>query len=147
MAVWSPYETQPGIGGLPHPDQLNQTSALASVKLPPVWYQHALPRELVELGWLSGPQIETLTFASQSHETLLPNGRMRQGLLLGDGAGVGKGRQLAALFINTFLRGEACMLPVRCQLATTAPHRTTQHRAAASSSQCRAAGAAAGVVR
>jgi hypothetical protein len=105
VSTWSDYHLQPGIGGLRHPDVIQQTSALSSVKLPPVWYRHCLPRELVECGWISAPQLETLTYACQSHETLLPNGRVRQGLLLGDGAGVGKGRQLAALIVENFLRG------------------------------------------
>ena len=45
-----------------------------------------------------------MAYASQAHNQLLPNGD-RKGFFLGDGAGVGKGRQLAGLVQENFIRG------------------------------------------
>ena len=55
-------------------------------------------------GRLSAPQLETCRLACQRHTSFLPDGR-RAGFLLGDGAGVGKGRQLAAIILDSYLRG------------------------------------------
>jgi hypothetical protein len=47
---------------------------------------------------------------------------MRQGFLLGDGAGVGKGRQLSGVFLENFLRGrkKAIWVSVSTDLAVDA---------------------------
>jgi len=43
---------------------------------------------------LSAIQLETVMYAGQRHGQLLPNGQ-RAGYFIGDGTGVGKGRQIA----------------------------------------------------
>lgn len=40
----------------------------------------------------------------QQHEVLLPSGQ-RAGFLIGDGAGVGKGRTVAGIIVENYLRG------------------------------------------
>lgn len=40
----------------------------------------------------------------QQHEVLLPGGQ-RAGFLIGDGAGVGKGRTVAGIILENYLRG------------------------------------------
>jgi len=49
-------------------------------------------------------QLETVSYACQRHEVLLPS-RERAGFFLGDGVGLGKGRQLAGIIYDNWLRG------------------------------------------
>eukprot|EP01051_Picozoa_sp_SAG22_P033319 SAG22_NODE_14538_length_372_cov_0.725275_1_plen_88_part_01 len=63
-----------------------------------------LPRQLIEEGRLSGLQLESIVYASMRHEIELPSGE-RSGFLLGDGAGIGKGRQIAGLCYENYIRG------------------------------------------
>ena len=60
--------------------------------------------QVITEGLLSQAQLETIAYASQAHDRLLPNGH-RKGFFLGDGAGVGKGRQLAGLIKENWLQG------------------------------------------
>lgn len=82
--------------GLPHPDELIESVSLAACIPPDATYKLHLPRDMIESGLLSSPQLESVTYACQSHEKLLANGE-RQGFFLGDGAGVGKGNSRALL--------------------------------------------------
>ena len=99
-----------GVVGLPHPTRLRTTSALASVTPPSIWLPSAkvLPAELLRELRLSAEQVESVLLATQSHEMRLP-GRvpMRRAFLLGDAAGVGKGRQLAATALAALISGKA----------------------------------------
>ena len=60
---------------------------------------------MVEEGRLSALQLETVLLASQRHATLLPPDGARGGFFIGDGAGVGKGRQLAGLIYENWMKG------------------------------------------
>nr|XP_021497498.1 protein strawberry notch homolog 2 isoform X6 [Meriones unguiculatus] len=53
---------------------------------------------------MSHPSLEAITYACQQHEVLLPSGQ-RAGFLIGDGAGVGKGRTVAGIIVENYLRG------------------------------------------
>ncbi|KAM4707846.1 protein strawberry notch homolog 1 isoform 2-T2 [Discoglossus pictus] len=88
--------------GLRHPDPVVETSSLSSVTPPDVWYQASIPEETVDNGWLSALQLEAVTYAAQQHETFLPNGE-RAGFLIGDGAGVGKGRTIGGIIFENYL--------------------------------------------
>ena len=90
--------------GWPHPDPVVETSALASVVAPEPSYRLGLPAALIARGLLSSLQLEAILYACQRHEQLLPSGE-RAGFLLGDGAGVWKGRQIAGLVYENFIRG------------------------------------------
>lgn len=88
--------------GLRHPDPVVETSSLSSVTPPDVWFQTSIPEETVDNGWLSALQLEAVTYAAQQHETFLPNGE-RAGFLIGDGAGVGKGRTIGGIIFENYL--------------------------------------------
>ncbi|XP_053328196.1 protein strawberry notch homolog 1 isoform X2 [Spea bombifrons] len=90
--------------GLRHPDPVVETSSLSSVTPPDVWFQTSIPEETIDNGWLSALQLEAVTYAAQQHETFLPNGE-RAGFLIGDGAGVGKGRTIAGIIFENYLLG------------------------------------------
>ncbi|NWS76386.1 SBNO1 protein, partial [Crotophaga sulcirostris] len=90
--------------GLRHPDPVVETSSLSSVTPPDVWYQTSISEETIDSGWLSALQLEAITYAAQQHETFLPNGD-RAGFLIGDGAGVGKGRTIAGIIYENYLLG------------------------------------------
>ena len=85
-----------------HPDPLVQSSSLAAVEPPDITYTIHLSPKLIQKGVLSSAQLETVTYACQAHESFLPDGS-RKGFFLGDGAGVGKGRQLAAIILENWL--------------------------------------------
>ncbi|OXB84956.1 UNVERIFIED_CONTAM: hypothetical protein H355_016078 [Colinus virginianus] len=99
-----PLPSQPVKIGLRHPDPVVETSSLSSVTPPDVWYQTSISEETIDNGWLSALQLEAITYAAQQHETFLPNGD-RAGFLIGDGAGVGKGRTIAGIIYENYLLG------------------------------------------
>lgn len=87
-----------------HPDPVVETSSLSSVTPPAVWYNLSIPEETIDRGLLSALQLEAIVYASQQHEVLLPDGS-RAGFLIGDGAGVGKGRTIAGIIHENYLLG------------------------------------------
>lgn len=90
--------------GRKHPDPVVETASLSSVEPTDVWYELSLPSDTVRSGTLSALQLEAITYACQQHEHFLPDGS-RAGFLVGDGAGVGKGRTIAGLIFENFLKG------------------------------------------
>ncbi|KAK9808500.1 hypothetical protein WJX73_001795 [Symbiochloris irregularis] len=81
--------------GQPHPDPIVETASLASIEPPVPKYKHHL-QDIVTQNLISAAQLETIIYANDRFEQRLPSGE-RAGFFLGDGAGVGKGRQIAAL--------------------------------------------------
>ena len=90
--------------GKNHPDPLVQSASLAAVEPPEVYYKLNLPKQIMDDGLLSSAQLETVIYACQNHEKFL-HGNYRKGFFLGDGAGVGKGRQLSAIILENFIQG------------------------------------------
>ena len=90
--------------GLKHPDAVVETASLASVDPPDIHYKLCLPPSIVNERKLSSLQLEAIVYAQQNFEKLLPDGT-RAGFLIGDGAGVGKGRTIAGAIYENFLRG------------------------------------------
>merc|ERR1719220_2911014 len=90
--------------GLPHPDPVVETASLASVESADVWYTLSLPPDVINERKLSALQLESIVYASQQHEQILPDGN-RAGFLIGDGAGVGKGRTIAGVIYENYLKG------------------------------------------
>jgi hypothetical protein len=73
---------------------------------PDVRYRlHSGMNSLIESGRLSSLQLESIVYASQQHEFTRVNGGMVGGFFVGDGAGVGKGRTIAGLIYENWLRG------------------------------------------
>jgi hypothetical protein len=87
-----------------HPDELVETASLSSVPEPKVANKLRLPSKTLLDGLLTDSQAEICLRAIAQHELRLPNGQ-RCGFFMGDGAGVGKGRQQAAIIFHNFLHG------------------------------------------
>lgn len=94
-------------GMRPHPSPAVENGTLATVEPPPATYRLAMSKhrpEVIREGRLSSLQLEFVVYACQQHESLLESGS-RRGFFLGDGAGMGKGRQLAGLILENSLKG------------------------------------------
>lgn len=91
-------------GAKPHPAVLVESSAMAAVSPPDPSYTPNLDAKIIANGDLSLAQIESTVYAGMAHEQFLPNGE-RMGYFDGDGTGVGKGRQIAAIIMDNWRRG------------------------------------------
>jgi hypothetical protein len=110
-------------GATEHPTPLVESVAMGSIAAPLPEAVPQLPDGLVAKGLLSAAQAETLIYAASAHARDLP-GRFepedkgcslkasaegqtyRQGYFLGDGTGSGKGRQVASVILDRWVRGE-----------------------------------------
>jgi predicted RNA methylase len=109
-------------GALPHPTRLVESIAMGSIAAPKPSHVPLLPERAVAGGLLSEAQLETLIYAGSAFARDLP-GRFvptdegcnlqayeqgalyRAGYFLGDGTGAGKGRQIAGIILDQWLRG------------------------------------------
>lgn len=90
--------------GKKHPDPVVETASLSSVESCDIRYKLNIPQECIERGLLSALQLESITYSCQAHDHMLQSG-YRAGFLIGDGAGVGKGRTIAGIIYENYLRG------------------------------------------
>ena len=90
--------------GIKHPDPVVETNSMSAVEPPDISYRLSLPDATIDYGELSALQLESIVYASQKHNVVLPSGE-RGGFLIGDGAGVGKGRTLAGIIFENYLLG------------------------------------------
>lgn len=91
-------------GSKEHPGALVQSAAMASVLPPEPTYAPKIPKALVTSGGLSNAQLEAVVYAGQAHNQTLPNGA-RRGFFIGDGTGVGKGREIAGIILDNVNQG------------------------------------------
>lgn len=94
--------------GKPHPaSNITESASMCSRPLPPPRYplrdEHF--EGIIERGLLSSLQLEGVLYAGQRHSYILPGREERHAFFLGDGAGVGKGRQIAAIIYDNYCRG------------------------------------------
>lgn len=91
-------------GAKTHPGKLVQSAAMASVEPPTPAYIPTLSRKLIERGAFSDAQLEAIVYAGQAHQQTLPDGT-RKGYFIGDGTGVGKGREISGIILDNFNQG------------------------------------------
>jgi predicted RNA methylase len=140
-AIYEPYALQsiriPD--AKPHPTPLVQSAAMASVAPPKPSYRPHLPAHLIEDGVLSDAQLESIIYAGEAHGGCLSGAwsvdatydvvtaaadeadgaaHFRRGWFLGDGTGSGKGRQVAGIILDNWLKGRrrACWLSLSDRL-------------------------------
>lgn len=95
-------------GAQPHPGDLVQSAAMASMMPPKVTYTPNLPKQVIEMKngiGLSDAQLEAVVYAGQAFDELMPNGE-RRGFFIGDGTGVGKGREIAGIILDHLRKGK-----------------------------------------
>ena len=113
-------------GSQPHPTKLVQSAAMASVAPPVPSYRPHLPAHIIANGLLSNAQLESVIYAGEAHSQLLAGSwtvdetydlvgaaredadnavQFRRGWFLGDGTGAGKGRQVAGILLDNWLKG------------------------------------------
>ncbi|MDX8492494.1 strawberry notch family protein [Mesorhizobium sp. VK22B] len=111
-------------GSQPHPTKLVQSAAMASVAPPKPSYRPTLSGDILKS--LSDAQLETVILAGEAHAGFLAGSwlvddtfdtvkaapdnaegavRFRRGFFIGDGTGVGKGRQSASVVLDNWLQG------------------------------------------
>jgi predicted RNA methylase len=126
--IYEPYTLQSLCidGAHPHPTALVQSAAMASVAPPRPSYRPNLPMRLVADGILSDAQLKSVIYAGEAHAGQLSGAwavddtwdtvsavsddidgaiRFRRGWFLGDGTGAGKGRQVAGIILDNWLKG------------------------------------------
>ena len=92
-------------GAQKHPAKLVESAAMASVPAPKVDYTPNLPQELITSGKLSDVQLTNIVYAGAAHSQMIPEQNTRKGYFIGDGTGVGKGRQIAGIILDNFRQG------------------------------------------
>lgn len=104
--VYSEYKPQKVSieGAKPHTSPLVQSTAMASVSPPDVGYTPQIPKKIITSGALSEAQMEAIIYAGQQHEKLNPDGT-RKAFFIGDGTGVGKGREVSGIIMDNWNRG------------------------------------------
>ncbi|KAG8003558.1 Protein strawberry notch-like protein 2 [Nibea albiflora] len=102
--TFAEYKPSKSTIGISHPDIVVETNTLSSVPPPDITYTLSIAETTINSGLLSALQLEAIIYACQQHEVILQNNQ-RAGFLIGDGAGVGKGRTVAGIILENYLKG------------------------------------------
>uniref|UniRef100_A0A6G1SIS9 Protein strawberry notch 1 n=1 Tax=Aceria tosichella TaxID=561515 RepID=A0A6G1SIS9_9ACAR len=105
VETYADYEPAKLKLGKTHPDPVVETSSLSTVEPPDIDYTLKLPAKVIDGALLSSLQLESVIYACQQHAQLMPDRKTRRGFLIGDGAGVGKGRTIAGIIYENYLCG------------------------------------------
>jgi len=93
----------------PHPGRLVESRAMAAVRFPAIRYVPSFPASIIAEGRISDAQLEAVCLAGRAHETHLPakgtDTSPRRGFFIGDGTGVGKGREISAIILDNQHKG------------------------------------------
>ena len=113
-------------GAQAHPTKLVQSAAMASVAPPKPSYRPHILSNILSAGLLSDAQLESVIHAGEAHSGYLVGSwrvdetfdvvsaapddaddavQFRRGWFLGDGTGAGKGRQVAGILLDNWLKG------------------------------------------
>ena len=92
----------------PHPTHVVESKCFRAVQAPPTSYNPALSPEIIRSGSLSDIQYESVVYAGMRHSRKLGDNVSRAAYFIGDGTGIGKGRQLAAIILVSRLK--CCVL-------------------------------------
>ncbi len=101
---------RPAIKGGQHPGLIVETKAMATVPMPPLNYRPSLPETVLgkspnyDNAKLSAIQMEAVAVAGMQNDIILPGG-YRAAALIGDGTGVGKGREGAGILLDNWNKG------------------------------------------
>jgi len=92
--------------GKKHPDPVVENASLSAVKAPkpPDDALADISPDVVKEGKLSNLQLEAVAYANMCFGKNLEDGS-RRGFFIGDGAGIGKGRELAGIVAQQWARG------------------------------------------
>lgn len=124
VGIYLPYRPSRIViqGAARHPTPLVESIAMGSIAAPRPGHVPLLPRRVLDEQLLSEAQLETLIYAGSAFGRDLPGRFMpveegvglsasgdgacyRAGYFLGDGTGAGKGRQVAGVVLDQWLRG------------------------------------------
>ena len=87
-----------------HPTHVVESKCFRAVQPPPPSYHPALRPEIIRSGSLSDIQYESVVYAGMRHSRRLGDNVSRAAYFIGDGTGIGKGRQLAAIILVHLLK-------------------------------------------
>ena len=91
-------------GAKHHPADLVESAAMASVSMPPPTYKPNLPAKVIQEGRLSEAQLEAVVYAGRAFQRHNTDGK-RKGFFIGDGTGVGKGREISGIIMDNLRQG------------------------------------------
>ena len=105
FVTYQPQALPANWGAAAHKANIVETSSMAAIEPPPVSIKPNFDWNLVKKGEISEVQLEAIAHAIQAHSQFLPSGE-RVGFFIGDGTGVGKGREIAGTILHYWNSGK-----------------------------------------
>ncbi len=101
---YAPQRLPDSWGGVRHAANIVETASMAAIDPPQITVRPNINWDLVKKSDLSEVQLEAIAYAAQAHQQFLPSGE-RVGFFIGDGTGVGKGREIAGTILHYWNSG------------------------------------------